>query len=563
MKDDIKKAIELVIKEGKASTSLLQRHLRIGFGKAAGILALLESADVVGVAQGSKPRDVKISKISDLSKRQKELLSQSAKKPARKKNNTKYLNPKSVKMTNEILDALDWTKIIYAEPGGRMGMTGTTVYVLNGDNFILYTTDWYDKTAEPEIDDRVRNELVYDNSDKFYFCQSGFGNAAYIKKDDKLVIADGFFVYDDKYMVDASCVAVFNSVKEKMDGFNTDEIATLIKNNPKINPDEIPTRIAEIKKIYWQRPWNCDDNEIVAKFFLALGSASKKYLEKYLQFSYSQIALTFSNLEKLGVVAKSSKKNCNTSDRKLLISSFQEYEKRAKDPNKSFLEAVDTFSINKKLVKYDLAITEEIGSANEFMDSLHDYCMRTDKKAINQLFASKKKTIKVSKILQAINGKETPWYFSDGEFDLFHSCVTKFMLSCGWFVEFPALLLNVKGIAMLRLDIVKYILANWNWITATYSLDVFDMFARKYGSISLKDSAVEEDAVRREYIRKYLELEIRYMQNSIEERVNMFITNDERHPWFEKSGVEPNADIKLTTLKQSLNEGFTNSNDKE
>ncbi len=51
-------AKQVVIQAGKASASLLQRRLRIGYARAARILDLLESQGVIGPADGARPRDV-------------------------------------------------------------------------------------------------------------------------------------------------------------------------------------------------------------------------------------------------------------------------------------------------------------------------------------------------------------------------------------------------------------------------------------------------------------------------------------------------------------------------
>lgn len=53
-------AREAVIKAGKASTSYLQRRLRIGYSRAARIMDMLEEKGVIGPADGAKPRDVLI-----------------------------------------------------------------------------------------------------------------------------------------------------------------------------------------------------------------------------------------------------------------------------------------------------------------------------------------------------------------------------------------------------------------------------------------------------------------------------------------------------------------------
>ncbi|MCB9803084.1 DNA translocase FtsK 4TM domain-containing protein [Candidatus Nomurabacteria bacterium] len=54
-------AKEIVIKAGKASATLLQRRLRVGYARAARLLDILEEMGVVGQAEGSKARDVLIS----------------------------------------------------------------------------------------------------------------------------------------------------------------------------------------------------------------------------------------------------------------------------------------------------------------------------------------------------------------------------------------------------------------------------------------------------------------------------------------------------------------------
>ncbi len=59
-------AVDCVIRSNKASSSLLQRRLRIGYARAARLLDLLEEKGVVGPPDGSRPRDVLISDISEI-----------------------------------------------------------------------------------------------------------------------------------------------------------------------------------------------------------------------------------------------------------------------------------------------------------------------------------------------------------------------------------------------------------------------------------------------------------------------------------------------------------------
>jgi len=56
--DLLSEARELVIQVGKASASLLQRRLKVGYARAARLLDLLEEEGTIGPADGAKPRDV-------------------------------------------------------------------------------------------------------------------------------------------------------------------------------------------------------------------------------------------------------------------------------------------------------------------------------------------------------------------------------------------------------------------------------------------------------------------------------------------------------------------------
>lgn len=59
-------ALRVVIESRKASTSLLQRRLRIGYARAARIIEEMEEQGVIGAADGSRPRDVLVNSMDEL-----------------------------------------------------------------------------------------------------------------------------------------------------------------------------------------------------------------------------------------------------------------------------------------------------------------------------------------------------------------------------------------------------------------------------------------------------------------------------------------------------------------
>jgi DNA segregation ATPase FtsK/SpoIIIE-like protein len=66
MDDLFEKTVELVVEYDKATASLIQRRLGIGYARAARILDQLETAGVVGPAEGAKPRRVLIHSPRDI-----------------------------------------------------------------------------------------------------------------------------------------------------------------------------------------------------------------------------------------------------------------------------------------------------------------------------------------------------------------------------------------------------------------------------------------------------------------------------------------------------------------
>lgn len=64
--DMFRDAVRVVIENRKASTSLLQRRLRIGYGRAARLIEEMEDQGIIGQADGSRPREVLVSSLDDV-----------------------------------------------------------------------------------------------------------------------------------------------------------------------------------------------------------------------------------------------------------------------------------------------------------------------------------------------------------------------------------------------------------------------------------------------------------------------------------------------------------------
>ena len=56
--DDDYDAVRVVCEAGRASTSTLQRRLRVGYGRAARLIDIMEKDGIVGPPDGTKPREL-------------------------------------------------------------------------------------------------------------------------------------------------------------------------------------------------------------------------------------------------------------------------------------------------------------------------------------------------------------------------------------------------------------------------------------------------------------------------------------------------------------------------
>ena len=67
-------AVRVVVENGQASASILQRRLRIGYARAARLVDMMESKGMVGSHEGSKPREVYITarQMDEIKKRSQE-----------------------------------------------------------------------------------------------------------------------------------------------------------------------------------------------------------------------------------------------------------------------------------------------------------------------------------------------------------------------------------------------------------------------------------------------------------------------------------------------------------
>src|SRR5207248_9829405 len=61
----VEKCLEIIRQEKRASTSLLQRRLRLGYTRAARIVDILEQRGILGPGEGAKPREILVDRSEE------------------------------------------------------------------------------------------------------------------------------------------------------------------------------------------------------------------------------------------------------------------------------------------------------------------------------------------------------------------------------------------------------------------------------------------------------------------------------------------------------------------
>lgn len=64
---EVHEAADIVIQAGKASASLLQRRMRVGYAKAARLIDMLEEKGIVGPPDGARPRQILVDSVGEVS----------------------------------------------------------------------------------------------------------------------------------------------------------------------------------------------------------------------------------------------------------------------------------------------------------------------------------------------------------------------------------------------------------------------------------------------------------------------------------------------------------------
>jgi hypothetical protein len=151
----------LVMETGKASTSNLQRHLKIGYARAARLMDMLEERGIVGPPDGVKPRDViqkKKSEVPDHSEEEdedEESEPETEKRPIQRTNGRPPLYEKEEDFRAMVWEYIDYCRESYEMPN----KAGMRFYLrMSSDTWNEYRKRFPE--AHKEAEDYLENKWV-------------------------------------------------------------------------------------------------------------------------------------------------------------------------------------------------------------------------------------------------------------------------------------------------------------------------------------------------------------------------------------------------------------------
>lgn len=465
------------------------------------------------------------------------------------------------KLSADSLSRLNANNIIFAELiFDNYSGFDVKIWAMVDDQYVVFDTT---NSEDRDLKDKAKNLIAFKLKDNF--CSTwDFQNynRFYFLRDKKLSIDQktGQFIYDNQYVAEADFVT------EHLRYYDEKAIAKTIKQNfPHIKKDDLARRLETVKNFYFSsEPAEFYDRsetidiideqiDLAKQLVFALGSFSVSTINLF--FGYDHHADVFDSI----VRDLSDDFAIKPRDYKIddgvfvtLFESYDDYEARSdEDIERNARLAIGSCEYDNFTLVYDADIPEELKMAREFLNVLGEYCSKTNSQTLRKLIAQKQQ-LSVSEVLKAIsfNG-EVPYYSPDDDFDNFHNIVTRYMIESGWLTDFPKNILDLPDIAMLRLSIFKYILQNWNWIIAIYNFDVLEELAECYGLTSLKNSTIEEDALRRAFIRKVLKQQIAELEQELEDKILKMVARSERNEFFIQNYVDEKTVAKRSDQHQA------------
>lgn len=409
-------------------------------------------------------------------------------------------------------------QVVYAEVAKVFGISDVKIYVVDDGRLFIYTRAVF---AEHSAEYCKQATKMLTDAKRFMMAKVG-DVQLFIARQTKLTVAEDSLIYAGKYRIDSCNERVFVMAKQMLSDnvSDTDEpsVEQVVnaktrvyqlgskqgkefemtlerekksvqqaekskskseKQEPKIEIDskklietiakvqQIATKVAKSEQV---------DLEPMMEVFLLTNEASVDVLVKLVGIEPEVAESVVDGLRRMHALGV--RRDDGTYP--ILIKSVREL---GDDVSYTLQSTMDNYrsvvkveDVRGKKLVYDLDEMALVIAADEYITCLANYCRLSRDVRLRQLFDEADDKVLASEVLQTVSADEDCNALNTAEYDLFHSCVTKYMLAAGWVMGnptdgYPWVQLNVEKTFGLDLDTLRYIQANLDWIKSIYTMN--------------------------------------------------------------------------------------------
>lgn len=402
-------------------------------------------------------------------------------------------------------------QVVYAEVAKVFGISDVKIYVVDNGRLFIYTRAVF---AEHSVEYCKQATKMLTDAKRFMMAKVG-DVQLFIARQTKLTVAEDSLIYAGKYRIDSCNERVFAMAKQMLsdnvsdaDEPSVEQVVnaktrvyqlgskqgkefemTLEREKKPVKQAEQPESkieidskklietIAKVQQIATKVAKSEQvDLEPMMEVFLLTNEASVDVLVKLVGIEPEVAESVVDGLRRMHALGV--RRDDGTYP--ILIKSVREL---GDDVSYTLQSTMDNYrsvvkveDVRGKKLVYDLDEMALVIAADEYITCLANYCRLSRDVRLRQLFDEADDKVIASEVLQTVSADEDRNALNTAEYDLFHSCVTKYMLAAGWVMGnptdgYPWVQLNVEKTFGLDLDTMRYIQANLDWIKSIYTMN--------------------------------------------------------------------------------------------
>jgi len=361
--------------------------------------------------------------------------------------------------------------IVYGEVVGKPKLTDVRLYVKQDGKVLIY-----DHNIFPDQDEEYlqhAGKLLNDHRDHFRSITVG-DITVYLANNANLLPKNGELIYGDKYKIVCRNDEVLEAIIKVLtpEAPKSDLSADLVRKVLLVQ--EVAKKVASTGQV---QPAD------VMNVFLAMGEASDRLAQKVLGVSLPTIERVTDHLRARRAIDEPD------SDGKypILIQDIAELEQAetlsSEEQINYFCQAVHSETVRGKKLLYDLAELPSVKMADNYVRAVASFCRASTDVKLRHLFSEADELVQVSEVLQLVSADGSVSSNDLASQELFQNYVTKYMLVAEYPIDsvgggFPWFQFQISRTDRLKLDTLRYLMANISWISCIYTNTELGRLAR-------------------------------------------------------------------------------------